>query len=421
MPLQAGFSRIEITPPLAYEIPGGFFKNFATDIHDPLFVRAAWLDDGDTAIAIVSVECVFFTDECYARARELAREWLGQDFALLMAATHTHSGGPTGDVLMSEADPRYVNWVAEQAATAITLAAKRALPCQLGAGVGAAEGVAFNRRFRMKDGTTRTNPGFQNPDMVERLGPDDPAVPFIAAFHGGDIAGCIVNFACHSTFMGGSAYSGDYAAQIEQSLGYPTVFLPGAIGDVNQCDFVDGKKEEASGEGAASRAGRVIKEGIMGELMEVIGEPNPVLRAKSQTIDLPLRGPTPEQVAEAKETWANRGEMTTKEVYARELILLDEMLQQQDSISCRLQALQIGPMRIGAAAVQPFCQIGLDVKEGFGPAMFVGLANGHLGYVGYEHHYVEGGYELDLKRTSKLAPGTGETIVERLRKLMADL
>ena len=47
---------------------------------------------------------------------------------------------------------------------------------KVSAGVGQEPALVFNRRFLMKDGSTRFNPGFQNPDIVRPQGPVDPDV-----------------------------------------------------------------------------------------------------------------------------------------------------------------------------------------------------------------------------------------------------
>ena len=422
MQLQAAFAKVDITPPLGREVPGGFFKSYAKGVHDPLYARAAFLDNGEHAIAIVSVDCVFVEAPCVLRARERVSEWLGREVDVLIAATHTHSGGPTGGVLMSEPDPVYVDWVADQAATAIVLACNRAQPAFLRTAIGGAEGVAFNRRFRMKDGSVRTNPGYDNDDIAECLGPADPDVGAIAAYDEfGAMLGAMVNFTCHSTFMGGVGYSGDYAAWIEARMGAPTVFLPGAIGDVNQCDFLHSSRERDSGEKAARRSGARIAQAALKALAQEPLAHEPTLSAISEPCLLPVRGPSDEQLEDARKVWDAPGDMTQQKVYAREHLLLAEMVAGIEAIECELQALRIGDMRIGAAALQPFCQLGLDVKRGMDKVIFAGLANGHLGYVGPRHAYEEGGYELELKRTSRLAPGAGEVLVEGLRGLLQRL
>ncbi|NSW58442.1 MAG: hypothetical protein HPY44_20730 [Armatimonadetes bacterium] len=419
---RAGFASADITPAAGSEMPGGFFKHYATGAHDPLYARAAWFSDGSEALALVSVDCVFLEASSIAEARRLVEESIGYPVPMLIAATHTHTGGPTGEVLMSEADPDYLHRVARAICGAVDVASRIARPAHIRVGCGELHGVAFNRRFRMKNGSVKTNPGYGNPDIDHVLGPADPAVAALGVYdQSGTLFGCIANFTCHTTFMTGDGYSGDYPAWIEQALGVPTVYLPGAIGDVNQCDFVNGRREDAFGPEAARRAGQAIASTALAALESADDQYEPVTAAKSKTLELPLRGPSAPQLQEARELWQRGREKTVEHVYARELVLLHEVTRQQTSIPCELQALRIGDLRVGAASVQPFCQLGLDVKEGFGPVAFCGLANGHLGYVGYRHHYDEGGYELELKRTSKLAPGSGEMLVEALRRELASI
>ena len=43
-------------------------------------------------------------------------------------------------------------------------------PARMGYGTAHAPNVAFIRRFRMKDGSTRTTPGINNPEIAEPIG-----------------------------------------------------------------------------------------------------------------------------------------------------------------------------------------------------------------------------------------------------------
>jgi len=46
----------------------------------------------------------------------------------------------------------------------------------IGIGMGHEDRLTFNRRYWMKDGTVRTNPGYKNPDIVRPAAPIDPDV-----------------------------------------------------------------------------------------------------------------------------------------------------------------------------------------------------------------------------------------------------
>src|SRR5207248_2201826 len=82
-----------------------------------------------------------------------------------------------------------------------------------GVGTGSAPGIAFNRRFLMRDGREVTHPGKpgtpHHADVVAPAGPTDPDVGVLAVRAPGargKLAGVVVCFACHSTVVGGSEF-----------------------------------------------------------------------------------------------------------------------------------------------------------------------------------------------------------------------
>ncbi len=137
-------------------------------------------------------------------------------------------------------------------------AARIAARC--GAGKGMEDKVAFNRRFRMRNGLTYTHPGQGNPDIVEPAGPTDPDVGVIGAWNEqGKMLGCIVNFACHATTSPGGI-SANYIYYLEQVIrgtfgqDVIVVFLPGTSGDVTQVDNLN--PYSAPGGGSVGAPGR---------------------------------------------------------------------------------------------------------------------------------------------------------------------
>ncbi|NLJ36415.1 MAG: hypothetical protein GX358_09360 [candidate division WS1 bacterium] len=411
--MRAGFYTTYITPPLDYEMPGGFHKRFATGVHDQLRASAVYLENPDTALALVAVDCVSFDARVASRAREVVQKHLGMTSQqVLISATHTHSGGPTAEVLMSEADSAYCDWVARQAATAVICAQNRAVEARMSGGSGAVPGIGFNRRWHLADGTVRTNPGqVPQKDLICPAGPVDDELIVLGLWDTQDnLLGTIINFTCHTTFMSGSAYSADYPGALEQALGVPTVFFNGAMGDINQIDFTDpDNRSSYSGPDAVARVSARLSEAARTVLASATRDASPSLATASQMVQMPLRGPDKTELDAATELYEQDGEWTQERIYARELVLLDEMLRRDGDIAgCEIHAMRLGGVQLCAAPLQPFCQLGLDVKSQQDmPTMLPALANGCLGYLGPRQAYEEGGYELTLKRTSYLAPGSG--------------
>ena len=54
--MKAGFHTADITPALGMEAPGGYGKVYIQRIHDPLKVRAAVFESGETTVAFVGIE-----------------------------------------------------------------------------------------------------------------------------------------------------------------------------------------------------------------------------------------------------------------------------------------------------------------------------------------------------------------------------
>jgi len=106
------------------------------------------------------------------------------------------------------------------------------------------EGLSFCRDYIMKDGSVRTNPGFDNPDIVERAGKSDPSFPVLFFFDESDTPiGALTSFACHHDSKGGTELSADYSGILSGYMKdyfgrhFVNVFLQGACGNLNHADY----------------------------------------------------------------------------------------------------------------------------------------------------------------------------------------
>jgi len=428
--LRVGFARVDVSPSVGMEIPGGFAKNFSKGIHDPLWAEAAYFSNGAVGLAVVGVDIINISTDMVRDARDRAETRCGIPAGnILIGASHTHNGGPVENCWAVEKDADYCKRVSERIADAVVKACEGAVEARVGSGIGQEDGVAYNRRFRMKDGTIRTHPGKMNPDIVAPAGPIDPDVAVIAAEDTqGTLLGCIVNFACHGTALGGSLISADWPCYLRQTIrggagaDIGVVFLNGACGDVTQVDNRSPRPAEF-GEAWARRVGMSVGAVALNVLARVQFESRPPLGVASESLPLPIRdlGGSDEELVKREAPASGLG--TGDEIYLKEAALVREMKAKSPAVSAEILAMRIGTAGIVSNPAELFCQFGLDIKRAspWKPTMVAELANGCCGYVGTNEAFLGGGYEVRTARCSYLAPGAGDRIADASIRLLCRL
>ena len=444
---KVGFAERDITPEIGMERPGGYGKAYHQSVHDPCKVRAAVFDDGKKRVALVGVDALMVRRTLVQAARQAIHQKCGiEPEAVLIGASHSHSSGPTGMIQPGEfdhasplvqslayeksscADPDYVDRVQEAIVTAVCQADGSRVEARCGVGAGIEDQVAFNRRFRMKNGLTYTHPRQGNPDIVEVAGPTDPEVGVIGAWdEEGKLLGCVVNYACHATTSPGGI-SANYIYYLEQvirgSLGSDAivVFLAGASGDVTQVDNLSPYARRDSERSARFVGGRIGAEAVKVLLTIEPGTLAP-LDARLKVLKIPRRAPSPERVKRCYEMVQQdpKEAGATQWTFAKEIVLLDARLTKEPVAEAEVQAIQVGPAVFLSDPAEYFCQFGLDLKAN-SPFPFtfpVSLANGCVGYVPTEEALGEhgGGYETRLTSYSNLEPTAGRQMVEAALEL----
>jgi hypothetical protein len=418
---QAAFGQADLTPPPGANMPGGFTANPATGVRDRLLAVACVIHDGKTPVAIVGIDSLFSSKEATRLARERILAATGIPGShVLVGASHTHTGGPLVACLGTEADPAYVEQVAAGITAAVVAAWKRLEPSEIAVGSGREEGIAYNRRFFMRDGRVITHPGRpgtpHHEAIVRPAGPVDPEVGVLAVRRPGaaEPTGVVVNFACHCTVVGGREFSADYVAALRRHLqarrgpDFAVVFLQGACGDLTQVDNRSTAREfgpehaDLVGMKLAAEAERTWRRAPWTGSF-------PVAAAVEQ---VPVRiRPEPDAAAEDPPFGLGSG---PDEVYARERTLVAEERARTPVIEAEVQALRVGPLAIATNGSEYFVEYGLALKKASRHPFtwFAGYANEYIGYVPTAEAFVQGGYEVRTARSSKLAPDAGQKLLE---------
>jgi len=444
--LQAGAATSNITPWLGVTIPGSFGPRYGADVEDELRAKALVLDNGETRIAMVTCDLIAMPQNIADAAKKRIAERC--DLApecVMVHATHTHSAAGIADLLAVDEDRAYTQWVPLKIADAVELALRRRRPARVGFASVEEDRISFYRRWHMRDGTVRMNPGQKNPDLVRPAGRIDPelAMLYVEGTDGTPVA-AVANFSLH--YVGadhGSTVSPDYFGHffhlVRHYLGGDCVPLlwNAASGQINNIDFSGQRVWRDTGRRQAKKmanvlAGHLITEIQLMEMYETLE-----LGAVVDTLTFPRKTITDEDLAVAEQvlggTYVDRGSgpfswvvgqpipQDRLDVYARECQRLAKL---PGTMTAPVQALGIGEAAILALPGEIFVEIGLSIKaqSSASPLFLVGLANGYIGYVGTDEALTEqGGYET-WAATSALggvgtAPAMEKLGLSLLRKL----
>lgn len=424
--LRAGVAEVVITPPMGSEMAGYFQSRRATGILDDLYAKALVLDDGETKVALVTLDLIAIERPEVLAIRRLVEEETGiPGDNVMVSAIHTHTGPAVCHLFGAERDEGYVEEMVKKAAGAVGIAFRSLTEARVGSGRGEERGISFNRRYFMKDGTVRTNPGVRNPNVVKPAGPIDPDVTVMRIDRSdGKPMAVVVNFACHLDVIGGTKISADYPGEMSAILkrvygdDFVSLFLTGACGDINHIDVFSAIQFRE--EGLYRKMGTILA----GEVMKVRERIRPTTALQvarvSKIISVGVREPSPEALNQ-KLDLVDADKSLVERVYLEEARILKEM--GLKAVEVEIQAIKVGEAVIIGMPGEIFVELGLAAKRGSGfpYPMICELANGYEGYVPTEKAFQEGGYETRLARSSKLVPGAGEEMVSAALEIVKGL
>ena len=446
--LRVGTARLDITPPLDTPIAGSFEERRAAGIDDPLTARALLLETGGFRLALVVCDLICLPAPDVTRTRAILTERLGLPPAQVqLAATHTHTAASPTGLLGTRRAEDYMAALPARLASAVELAAQRLRPARMGSAALAVDGVSFCRRFRMRDGTVRMNPGRRNPDIVGPVSPIDPGLT-VLYFEDAERREPLALWANYTLHYVGTDHSnaisadyfGRFARIVEAALGgQPLALLTnGASGQINNIDVH--AAQQPGGAEQAERVARVVAgHALAGAGLARLHE-DVALGAAARTIqverrrltsgdlrladDLLRAGPGQPDAALLPPSFSwQRGQplpAALAPTYAREVQALAAL---PASLPAEVQALRLGDVAIVGLPGEIFVELGLAIKAA-SPAphtAVVGLANGYLGYVPDEPAYEQGGYETWAARSQAVERGTGEALVATANDLTKEL
>lgn len=435
--LYAGVSTVDISPGQGIGLAGyPHLERANTGIHDPLYASCIYLDNGETKLAIVTMDLVKYSKKHVRAIRNKAWEKYGiPPGNIMICCSHTHSGPLTGNRLDMEGvekgiepDSRYMKQLEEKLDCLIGEASTKLFEARIGVEkgyCGKEQGVGGNRN----------DPG----------GLSDPEVCVIGVKDGaGRWRACLVEYALHPTFIHGDStvVSADYPCYIRRYLadtkpGITVLFAQGTSGNQSSRYFRSSQsfaEAERVGRAIGREADRVL------DAMELSAEAGLFVKSVETEIDLKELPPKEKAMKDLDEARkfldglkaSNAPYVAIRnaevKVFGMENILgyvnaagkSRGLKALSDEMPVEIQVIGIGNARIAGIQGELFVEYGLKIKAGspFGKTLVIELANGALpGYVCTAEAHANRTYEAG---TSLMTAKTGEILVDATLKLIGD-
>ncbi len=426
---------MDITPPQGLELAGyPHYPRNNEGAHDPLYAACMYLENNGEAVAMVTLDLLFFSKVHVKTVREKILAACGVK-NVMVSCSHTHSGPWASgrlDIESLEAGKEqpmeYVNDLINKIVTIVCEAKANAFPASFAANTqlcGAESGIGGNRRL----------PG----------GPHDPLVSVLAIKDEKDaVRGIMVNYTLHPTFIHewSNVCTADYPCYLkleleEQYPGALVGFAQGASGNQSSRYYRQGESYDE-----AERVGRILGKAaaVAVEKASWCNDIDIRVAGAEVTVDIrdfgteeDLRAQVEHDEAIYKDLYARYGNSTNREEYYlwqnANLKLLGsedqlgyilmkkkgikiELL--EDEVPAEIQIFRLGGACVIGVPGEMFVEFGLYMKAaaGFGMVVVNELSNGVLpGYLYTPESLVTGGYETD---TSMLAPTFGRRLMDKV-------
>ncbi len=442
--LKAGFARVEITPPLGVSIQGYFSKRYAKGVLDPLLATAVVFDDGEKRAVVMSVDVIGMNMEFMSLLRPAVAKAIGTDEkGVFIACTHTHVGPGIASrfsTIDNFENPEYGKWLITRLADTAVLAVNDLAPVTKRLITrGEVKDVSFIRRYRMKDGRARTNPGWQNPDVDHMIDPPDEESQLLIIKREEKPEIGIVNFQVHPDVVGGEFLTADYPKFVRDTyeLNVPNsrcMYINGAQGDSNHIDIrLDPEKDCARGYERSRYMGKKIAMSVLMNYelaKEITGDK---VSYAEKIVTTKYNKGKPEEIPAAVELaekyykfgldvalpesnipGMSRAEIISK---ATRIYQLRSMPDYKELVVC---AMSVGDMVFAGFPGEPFTEIGRQVKGNSPFALTIPAccANGYEGYYPMQSAFDENGYEAN---TSTFVAGTAEKLIEASTEIIKSL
>lgn len=429
--VRAGFSKVDITPPLdwidAHGIGYWYQRSVRfSGIRDPLFVRTLVIRAHEFRYVIISVDSIFDSYGFIPDASSRVASALGIDARnVFITCTHTHSS-PLIDRNNTRQGWEYGSFTADRIAQSAIEADRNSVDATVSISSVPVHDVLYNRRPLLQNGRiSELHRPVSKGELADAGLVNDTMT--IAKFRGNDgkLLGCLCHFGIHGVAVQcseliSSDCMGRAIQAAEQEMGNRTVLLHlnGACGDIDPVLMGD--------DHALDTMTRRLHAGIR-EALDADERPvqTPVAaKALHGTFRAARRSArSAAKLAREHQALAEAADKSTGVRHhsgvGYDAFLLDEEAKVSalpNEFDISYQILQWGTLILVGIAGEVFTRSGLALQKLLPDISIlpVGLTGGAAGYLPTKEMYGQGGYEVACAQWCPIAPGETEKLFAQI-------
>ncbi len=433
--LFAGFAKTKVHPPMGINVPGYFKKRWSDGFITDLYLHATAFQCGETRAIVFSADAISIVETAYKTIREKIVERTGIDVnSIYICCSHPHTAYRITNPGANDTsdDAVFMRRLHQQFADLAQFAFEDLKPVEdVKIASGIAKDVGFIRRYRMKDGSCKTNPSTGNPDLVSWDGIQDESLQLVRVIRENASEILFVNFGTHADVIGGTKYCYDWP-------GYTRDFLTGALGGAAEVMMIVGPQ------GDSNHVNRFLPKGVAlqkldrarqmarvlaGEALKIYDDsvsiPHSKITFANKIVKVGTNPFDPADVPEAKEIHAlyekcqdaANPEFKRFKLNVPEALRIVRLLNGPEAFYLQVSALQLGNIAFVGFPGEPFTEIGLKVKENSKMTMTVCscITNGGQGYFPTAAAFAEKGYE---RSTSPFAHDVAQKLIDAALELI---
>jgi len=407
-------------------------ERYSTGVGNPLLSSSLYLDNGNNNIMYIANDIIFIDKELALRVRKrLSKETGMNEGAIMITATHTHSGPITvnylsniSDPVVPEVDPVYMKLLEDGIVASGINAFRNSRPAVAGQAAADGKGVGTNRR--------------------DPSGPADPQVPVLLVKEAGSekYIACMLVYSMHptvlhedSTLISGDfpSFTREYLQRTQLGIDCPVLYHTGPEGNqsprhvTSSNTFSEAKRlGEMLGRRVESVLGGIEysssvdlawdQEFIHPSIKEMPSLPASEVHLEKALEKLNLLrsdGSSSQDVRTAECDWFG-AEETVILAKAAESGIVKKYA--ETCLPAEVQVLKIGDWYFAGWPGEVFIEFSLEAKAEHENLFIINLANGEFqGYIVTPEAEEEGGYEAS---NAMFGSETGKMLISATTKIL---